>query len=158
MKSESRERIIKASILAIGLTCSGRPLASQRDAELAAASQVRSTQSLLETIALPPEKRDVLTKQVVIQLAASAVPRMEDASRVALGYVVSGPGLDARDGWKVTGLFRLAVPISALASPGDLVWKVRVHRMPGEIVRVLLVSTTTKSVREMFPEQMPTPK
>ena len=145
----TQRRFISACLVSIG--CLATPVAAQPDSQRPSWPRLQSTQSFIDAMALPSEQQDSSTKQAVIQLTTSAVPKSEDASRLALEYVVKGPGLDARDGWTVTALFRLAISVPTFANARDLVWEVRIYRMPGEIVRVLWVSTSTKSVREVFP-------
>lgn len=148
--------------IAISLAlCSVVLLFAQDDQPFKASlDRLRATQNLLDTITLPQEKQDPLTKSAVTQLAASAVPLVQDASRLAVDAitVAQGPGLDMRDGWKVTALFRLANSVPTFGAEGDLIWEVRVHRDNGTIIRVLWVSTTTKAVRELVPSLLPRDK
>jgi hypothetical protein len=132
------------------------PVAQDAKADAILATQVRlmATQNFIDFIKLPPDQQTPIVKEVVTKLAASVVPRAEDAWRLALAALDDGPGHPSSDGLTVTGLVRIGANggVPGLGSTGDLVWEVRANRgSPGEIVRVLWVSTTTKAVRELVP-------
>jgi hypothetical protein len=130
--------------------------AAQSDqAQTGSAARLRSTQNYLELIELPPAQQDTLTKEVVDKLAVSSLPTAKDATRVALGALIGGPGLSAQHGFAVTGLYRLGINIPALGNALDPIWEVRVVVGPGMIVRVLWVSATTKAVMELVPTPIP---
>ena len=129
----------------------------QADAVLATQVRLKATQNFIDFIKLPPDQQTPMVKEVATKLGASAVPRAEDAWRLALAALDDGPGHPSSDGLTVTGLVRMGASggVPALGSTGDLVWEVRANRgSPGEIVRVLWVSTTTKAVRELVPTML----
>ena len=128
--------------------------APQADAVLATQVRLKATQNFIDFIKLPPDQQTPMVKAVATKLAASIVPRAEDAWRLALAALDDGPGHPSSDGLTVTGLVSIGANggIPSFGSTGDLVWEVRANRgSSGNIVRVLWVSTTTKAVRELVP-------
>jgi hypothetical protein len=109
--------------------------------------------NLLDAVSKPTDQQDVFIKGEAQKLAKSQVPTREDALKLALGVFGSKPGLDALETWRVTGLYRIGRDAGKFTKAGDLVWEIRITRMgnnPG-VSGVIWVSTTTKSVKILFP-------
>ncbi|RIK74511.1 MAG: hypothetical protein DCC67_16515 [Planctomycetota bacterium] len=85
-------------------------------------------------------------------LAQSRVPTAEDAAKLAIDELNATVGIDARESWEATGLFRLGRDAPGFASDGDLIWEVRVSRMLAGVSAVIWVSTSTAEARVLFPE------
>jgi hypothetical protein len=107
--------------------------------------------NLLEAVRKPSDQQDELVKREAEKLAKSQVPSADEASKLALGAFLKKPGLDARENWRVTGLYRMGCNVPNFAKEGDLVWEVRISRLASGVSGVIWVSTTTKNARVLFP-------
>lgn len=123
-------------------------------ASLASEGELRplsSNENYYEALTKPPETHDAVTKGIAAKLAKTRVPTHKEAEKIALQAFVSKPGLDAREAWAVTGLYRLGRDMPDFGSSGDLVWEVRVSRMGGGISGIIWVSSSTGTARILFP-------
>lgn len=108
--------------------------------------------NLLEAVRNPSEQQNVFIKQEAAKLAKSQVPTAELAVNLAVNAYLKKPGLDAQETLpKVTGLFRVGRDVADFAKAGDLFWEIRITRSSEGVSGVIWVSTTTKSVKVLFP-------
>jgi hypothetical protein len=115
-------------------------------------AQGRQSMNFLPTLKLPTAQQDALTQSVAQQLAKTAVPTAKDAESIVLSFLINGgPGLDAREGLEVAGLYAIARDVPGFAKTGDLFWEVRLGHFGVRVSRVVWVSTSTKSVKTLFP-------
>lgn len=106
--------------------------------------------NLLAAINLPADQQDLFTRQTAEALATSRVPTAKEAAQLALDVIARGPGLEAREGYRVSGLYLMGRDVTGFASRGDLFWEVQISFLEG-VSRVLWVSTSTKAVKMVFP-------
>lgn len=96
---------------------------------------------------------EIYIKEQIQKLAKSQVPHAEDAQSLALEAFQKMPGLDARENWRTTGLFRAGRDVKDFAKEGDLVWEVRISRSGSGVSGIIWVSTTTKKAKVLFPTE-----
>ncbi len=82
------------------------------------------------------------------KLKHSQVPNAEEATARAIR---AGVDWDARAGWRVNALLRLALADADLGEEGDFVWEVRVVRSTN-ISGLVWVSTTTGKTKVLYPK------
>lgn len=109
--------------------------------------------NLLDSITKPSDQQDVFVRECAKRLARNQVPTAEAADRLAIGVIIKNPGLGGNELTRVTGLYKVAGNLGEFAKDGDLVWEVCILRDLG-ISGVVWVSTTTKSVKVLFPFQL----
>jgi hypothetical protein len=108
--------------------------------------------NLLDAVSKPSDQQDAFIKEEAAKLAKSQVPTADEAAKLAIAAFLKEPGLDARETWpRAAGLYRIGRDVTDFAKAGDLVWEVRVSRMVSGVSGVIWVSTTTKSVKVLFP-------
>ena len=112
----------------------------------------RPESNLLYDLRKPAEQQSDSIKEVARTLAGSAVTNERDAEGLALAAV----GLDMRDLWETTGLYRTAVAVPDFAQEDDLVWEVRTMRGMGfptgaSVSSVVWVCARTKATLILFP-------
>ena len=107
--------------------------------------------NLRDGVGKPAGQQDDFTKKEAEKLAKSQVPTSEEASKLALAAFVKQPGLDARESWRVVGLYRIGRDVTDFAKAEDLVWEIRITRMGEGVSGIVWVSTTTKSAKVLFP-------
>jgi hypothetical protein len=108
-------------------------------------------ENYFEALANPAATHDSETKRVAAQLAKSRVPTSKQAAEVALQTFVKKPGLDAREMWGVSGLYRLGLDVPDFGAAGDLIWEVRISRDFAGVSGVIWVSSSTGATRLLFP-------
>ena len=121
---------------------------------LAVAAELRAipyTDNLRDGVSKPADQQDDFTKKEAEKLAKSQVPTSEEASKLALAAFVKQPGLDARESWRVDGLYRIGRDVTDFAKAEDLVWEIRITRMGEGVSGIVWVSTTTKNAKVLFP-------
>lgn len=62
----------------------------------------------------------------------------------------AGSGRDAREAVEVTGLYTIGRDVPGFAAAGELFWEVK-GAIFLQVIRVVWVSTTTRTVKEIFP-------
>lgn len=111
-----------------------------------------SIERLRAELKQPVDQQSEVVRGVIRTLAKSQVPTEEDARKLALSAFVKVVGLDAREGWHVTQVFKMGRDVPEFANEGDLMWEVRMTRKGDDHVSgVIWVSTTTKQARVLFP-------
>lgn len=140
MRSLWKSGLLSVLLLApVGLTHAERP-------------QPLSIERLREEMKKPVDQQSEVVRGVIKVLSKSQVPTEDDAKKLALGAFVQQVGLDAREKWSVTQLFKIGRDVPEFAKEGDHVWEVRMTRQGDDHVSgVVWVSTTTKTARVLFP-------
>lgn len=102
-------------------------------------------------VSAPTAAHNDATKRIVAQLAKSQVSTDEQAAKLALKAFVKKPGLDAREMWGVSGLYRLGRDVPDFGAAGDMIWEVRVSRSGNGVSGLVWVSASTGATRVLFP-------
>jgi hypothetical protein len=121
---------------------------------LAVAAELRPipyADNLRDGVGKPSDQQDDFTKKEAEKLAKSQVPTAEEAAKLALGAFLKKPGVDARESWRVVGLYRIGRDVTDFAKAEDLVWEIHITRMASGVSGVVWVSTTTQSAKVLFP-------
>jgi hypothetical protein len=113
--------------------------------------RVRYDDNFMNAVKKPAAVQDWFTKEMAQKLAKSVVRTPEEAEKLALSAFIKKPGLDAREGWRATGLYLIGRDVAGFAAAGELVWEVRVARAGAGVSGLMWVSAKSKAVRLLFP-------
>jgi len=116
-------------------------------------AQFPHSDNLLQAIRKPANQQREFIKTQADKLAQSRVPTPEAARELANQAFIKKPGMDAREGTRVVGLYRAGRGIKDFAKERDLVWEVQVCRVGSGISGIIWISTTTKKAKVLFPEK-----
>lgn len=104
-----------------------------------------------KALATSADTDNPLIKSIAAKLARSRVPTRDAAEKIALHAFATKPGLDAREKWAVSGLYRLGRDVPDFGASGDLIWEVRVSRIGSGVSGIVWVSSSTAAARTLFP-------
>jgi hypothetical protein len=112
-----------------------------------AESDARAVGDWRKLLKAPYTERSQFYRDLAVKLRESKVPTEDEATTLA-GQ--AGVDFDARAGWRVTSLYRLAVSDVELGGPGDFVWAVSVVRADADISGLIWVGASTGRAKLLF--------
>jgi hypothetical protein len=112
--------------------------------------------NILRKLRDPSNDSQPVFKEIAEQLSKSKVPTEKEAWRSAAAALVKNKvDIDDREGFNVTGLYRLGSDAPPFASAGDLIWEVQISRHAessiNDLTKVIWISSASGKAKIVLP-------